>query len=42
MAKPNVIMIMTDQKRADMAGPNPHPCADFPILERLRDESVWF
>lgn len=42
MAKPNVIMIMTDQQRADMVGPNRHPCADFPVLEQLRNESTCF
>jgi arylsulfatase len=41
-AKPNVIMIMTDQQRADMVGPDRHPCANFQALERLRDESVSF
>ena len=42
MEKPNVIMIMTDQQRADMVGPNRHPCADFPVLEQLRNESTCF
>ena len=42
MTKPNVIMIMTDQQRADMVGTDRHPCADFPVLEQLRNESVCF
>lgn len=40
--QPNIVMIMTDQQRADMTGPGRHPCADFPALEQLRSESVCF
>ena len=36
--RPNVLFIMTDQQRADMIGPGKHPCADFPNLERLRED----
>jgi arylsulfatase len=38
----NVIFIMTDQQRADSIGSNRHPCADYPNMEQLRSESVWF
>lgn len=40
--KSNVVFIMTDQQRADSFGPNRHPCADFPVLERLAGQSVSF
>ncbi|MBD2867198.1 sulfatase-like hydrolase/transferase [Paenibacillus arenilitoris] len=43
MKKPmNVLFIMTDQQRADSIGPNRHPCADYPNMEKLRSESVAF
>lgn len=38
----NVVFIMTDQQRADSIGPNRHPCANYPHMERLRRESVSF
>lgn len=38
----NVLFIMADQQRADSIGPGHHPFADFPNMERLRDESVHF
>ncbi|CAG7615969.1 N-acetylglucosamine-6-O-sulfatase [Paenibacillus solanacearum] len=38
----NVVFIMTDQQRADSIGPDRHPCADYPNMERLRSESVSF
>jgi arylsulfatase A-like enzyme len=38
----NVLFIMTDQQRADSIGPNRHPCADYPQMEKLRSESVSF
>ena len=40
--RPNVVFIMTDQQRADMIGEGKHPNADFPNLEKLREESVQF
>ncbi len=33
---------MADQQRADSFGPNRHPCADFPTLEKLAGDSVSF
>ncbi len=38
----NVVFIMADQQRADSVGPDRHPCADYPVLERLRSESISF
>jgi arylsulfatase A-like enzyme len=38
----NVLFIMTDQQRADSIGPDRHPCADYPQMEKLRRESVSF
>jgi arylsulfatase len=38
----NVVFIMSDQQRVDSIGPNRHPCADYPVLERLRGESLSF
>ncbi len=38
----NVVFIMSDQQRADSIGPGRHPCADYPVLERLRGESLSF
>ncbi len=38
----NVLFIMSDQQRVDSFGPNRHPCADFPVMERLRSESLSF
>ena len=38
----NVVFVMSDQQRADSVGPNRHPCADFPVMEQLREESVSF
>ena len=42
MSRPNVLFIMSDQQRADTIGPNRHPCADYPNMEMLREESVYF
>lgn len=38
----NVLFIMTDQQRADSIGKGRHPCANYPNMERLREESVSF
>ena len=38
----NVIFIMSDQQRCDSIGPDRHPCADYPVMERLRSQSVSF
>jgi arylsulfatase A-like enzyme len=38
----NVLFIMSDQQRVDSIGPDRHPCADFPVMERLRSESLSF
>ncbi|WP_099159503.1 sulfatase-like hydrolase/transferase [Virgibacillus ndiopensis] len=38
----NVVFIMTDQQRADVIGEDRHPCADFPNMEQLKNESVFF
>ena len=38
----NVVFVMADQQRADSFGPGRHPCADYPVLERLADDSVTF
>jgi len=40
--KLNVVFIMTDQQRADSFGPDRHPCADYPALEKLAEESTVF
>jgi arylsulfatase len=38
----NVVFLMADQQRADSFGPGRHPCADYPVMERLAGESVTF
>lgn len=40
--KMNVLVIMTDQQRADSFGPGRHACANFPRMEKLASESVTF
>jgi choline-sulfatase len=40
--RPNILFIMADQQRADSFGPNRHPCANFPVLEGMAEESVVF
>ena len=42
MPKPNVLFIMADQQRFDTIGLHRHPCADYPNMEALRQESVCF
>ncbi len=39
---PNVVVIMSDQQRADGYGPGRHPCADYPAMEELCRQSVNF
>lgn len=36
----NLVFIMTDQQRADSIGPDRHPCAGFPRMEALGEESI--
>lgn len=38
----NVVFVMADQQRADSLGEQRHPCADYPALERFREESIEF
>ncbi|MBU8902009.1 MAG: sulfatase-like hydrolase/transferase [Victivallales bacterium] len=42
MQKPNILFIMADQQRADSFGEGRHPCANYPNLERLKEESANF
>ena len=42
MQKPNILFIMADQQRADSFGEGRHPCANYPNLERLKEEAANF
>ena len=40
--KPNIVIIMTDQQRADLCGREGFPLAVTPYVDQLAQENVWF
>ena len=40
--KPNIVIIMTDQQRADLCGREGFPLEVTPFVDRLAQENVWF
>ncbi len=40
--KPNIVVIMTDQQRADLCGREGFPLEVTPFVDRLAQENVWF
>jgi len=42
MSKPNIIVIMTDQQRADLCGREGFPLDTTPFVDQLAAEGVWF
>ena len=40
--KPNVVIIMTDQQRADLCGREGFPMAVTPFVDSLALSNVWF
>ncbi len=40
--KPNIVVIMTDQQRADLCGREGFPLEVTPFVDRLAKEGVWF
>ena len=40
--KPNIVVIMTDQQRADLCGREGFPLAVTPYVDQLAQENVWF
>ena len=40
--KPNIIVIMTDQQRADLCGREGFPMAITPYVDSLAQENAWF
>ena len=40
-ARPNVLLLLTDQERADLVAPDSLP-VETPNIDRLRDEGMWF
>jgi arylsulfatase A-like enzyme len=41
-SKPNIVIIMTDQQRADLCGREGFPLEVTPYVDRLAQENVWF
>ena len=40
--KPNIVVIMTDQQRADLCGREGFPLDVTPYVDQLAQENVWF
>lgn len=40
--KPNVVLIMTDQQRADLCGREGYPLDVTPFVDKMANEGVWF
>ena len=40
--KPNIVLIMTDQQRADLCGREGFPMAITPFADSLAHQNVWF
>ena len=40
--KPNIVVIMTDQQRADLCGREGFPLEVTPYVDQLAQENVWF